>query len=329
MIRLILINSGVFFGLLALAEGGLRLVFDPDVDPGGVAGFAYRSYYASHVRPMVQYLPDCARYDDRLSYRLRPGRCRFSGREFDTWITMNSAGFRDDESSLDAPEIIILGDSHTMGWGVEDHQTFPSLLESRLGRRVLNAGVTSYGTAREMMVLEELDTRRLKTLVIQYSHNDLRENETRVVEGYLPIMPRERYQYLVDKHPRTISDYPGKLLLKWFPRLAKYALDPDQDERAGDDRREAELFWQIFQTGPVPKGVRVVILEINGYALNDDGFIRALRETQPPGRAVQFLDLSTVLDTDHYFQVDDHINADGHQAVADVLASALATPSQP
>ena len=51
----------------------------------------------------------------------------------------------------------MLGDSYAMGWGVEQGESFPEILEAATGLRVLNAGVPSYGTPRELLMLERLD----------------------------------------------------------------------------------------------------------------------------------------------------------------------------
>lgn len=78
-----------------------------------------REYYYAEDQPSIQYLPGCSKYDDELTYTLRPGSCRFIGREFDTVVTANSLGVRDDENSLRSPQIVVLGDSTAMGWGVK------------------------------------------------------------------------------------------------------------------------------------------------------------------------------------------------------------------
>lgn len=41
-------------------------------------------------------------------------------------------GLRDSNAALNQPEIICIGDSHTMGWGVEQEETFPKLLDGHL-----------------------------------------------------------------------------------------------------------------------------------------------------------------------------------------------------
>src|SRR5215813_9205563 len=51
-----------------------------------------KEYYYEEDQAFIQYLPDCSKYDDELTYTLRPGSCRFIGREFDTVVNANSLG---------------------------------------------------------------------------------------------------------------------------------------------------------------------------------------------------------------------------------------------
>ncbi|MFP5462523.1 MAG: CidA/LrgA family protein, partial [Gammaproteobacteria bacterium] len=44
--------------------------------------------------------------------------------------------------------IVVIGDSHAMGWGANDEETFAAQLQALSGRPVYNLGVASYGTAR-------------------------------------------------------------------------------------------------------------------------------------------------------------------------------------
>ena len=61
----------------------------------------------------------------------------------------------------------MLGDSHAMGWGVGQGGSAAAGLARKSGRRVLNAAVSSYGTARELSLLDWLDASRLRVLVVQ------------------------------------------------------------------------------------------------------------------------------------------------------------------
>ena len=72
-------------------------------------------------------------------------------------VRINSDGLRDDEYSLarnDRRRIVFLGDSLTLGWGVEKHDTFEALLEKQLSRteptEILNFGTGNYNTTQEV-----------------------------------------------------------------------------------------------------------------------------------------------------------------------------------
>ncbi len=80
-------------------------------------------------------------------------------------ITANALGFRGPEISKDKPagtfRIVALGDSVTLGWGVDDEVTLCRVVERRLnaradGRRyeVINTGHNSYDSTQEVALLE-------------------------------------------------------------------------------------------------------------------------------------------------------------------------------
>lgn len=77
-------------------------------------------------------------------------------------ININSDGLRDREHTLDKQgkyRIIFLGDSLTLGWGVEESKTFKHLLESRLNETrptdILNFGIGNYNTEQELHLFRE------------------------------------------------------------------------------------------------------------------------------------------------------------------------------
>ena len=159
----------------------------------------------------IHLLPECGEYDPELTYRLRPGTCTFSELEFDTEYRINSLGVRDDEASLDGPEIVVLGDSFAMGWGVEQQESFPAVLEARSGRKVLNAAVSSYATAREFGMLKRIDLSRARYLIIQYASNDAEENRLYGSSGSgIPIRDKAWYEDQVRSHTRNRTYRPGK-----------------------------------------------------------------------------------------------------------------------
>jgi hypothetical protein len=105
---------------------------------------------------------ECARYDPELGYT--QGRnCRFDSVEFKTVYNINSAGLRDDKASLDAPEIIVLGDSCN---GISRAGPIEAALERNSGQGIERRCFFVWDS--KMLLLNRLDTSNLKYLIIQY-----------------------------------------------------------------------------------------------------------------------------------------------------------------
>ncbi|MCC7181512.1 MAG: hypothetical protein IT177_24250 [Acidobacteria bacterium] len=279
-------------------------------------------------RHVIQMMPQCAQYDEAVTYTLKPGRCTFSNREFSNEYVINSAGLRDDEDSLIKPDTVMLGDSLTMGWGVDQDQTFPSLFEKLTGRRTLNAGVSSYGTVRELRLMERLDRSRITNVVIQYSDNDITEN-LRFVEGTFSTLSLEEYESTVEVHRRDLAYFPGKYTFNVLVQLSgslrgsPRAAQPDGATVAGV-KRQAEVFVGVLERSPIAlNDVGVTVLSL------DSGFIEAVRQLTiksptPWVRSIQFADLGRLAEVDGAFYVlDDHPRAIGHATIARELARLL------
>jgi len=168
---------------LLLAEGLLLAMYHHPAAwyPAGLRRFLTTEYFTR--RRIVQLDDVHARYDPELVYTLQPGAFMFSNIEFSTQYVVNSLGVRDNQRSLMQPEIVVAGDSYAMGWGVQQEESFPELIEQRTGRRVLNTGIASYGTVLERRLLDRVDLSRATTLVIQYDPNDFAENDEFFKQG--------------------------------------------------------------------------------------------------------------------------------------------------
>jgi lysophospholipase L1-like esterase len=118
------------------------------------------------------------RNDPVLGWRPSPNMT-YRSRVFDATFTTNSRGLRDSERSLETipgvERIVVLGDSFTWGWGVNDHEVFPRILESKLqGTEVINLGVTAYGLAQEFAYLKlEGALYRPNTVILAFCQNDI------------------------------------------------------------------------------------------------------------------------------------------------------------
>lgn len=85
----------------------------------------------------------CA-YDARLGWQLAPGVHESPDLPA---VTITREGFRGEVWSTDT---IVVGDSVAFGWGVEDHEAWPALVDAA------NAGVPSYGLDQAILRAEQL-----------------------------------------------------------------------------------------------------------------------------------------------------------------------------
>lgn len=143
----------------------------------------HQSHREKYLRTFdaFQVLPGASQFDPELGYSLNPNLdMRFDTAEFRTSVLTNSHGFRDDEASLDDPDVVFLGDSFCFGWGVEGAETCESLFETETGLKSLNMGVPGYGTVQQFLLLqrysEKVDVTG-KTAIFLLFFNDFRDNE--------------------------------------------------------------------------------------------------------------------------------------------------------
>ena len=332
LIRWLIEWSIIALIVVLLLDGILYLVFHHPAKFGNNALTQFvKAVNIGAARPQPAYDPDCSIYDFDVNYRFREGQCRHRSWEFDVTIRANSAGFPDDEASLEKPEIIILGDSYAAGWGVEQEQAFPALLEQQLDRRVLVAAAPSYATGRELWLLDEMDTDNTDTVIIQFSENDAFENiEVYKNEGVTPIhhmvyrsiartnLARKRYL----ERPY----YPGKyvyLVYLAFNQPAAPAL-PSNDSMA-------EHFLGILSRSKLAEmpDVDIIVASIYESHKDDAGFVTALtaaleaeQENSLYSR-ISVTGTSDVLEAEDYFILDDHLRPSGHKKVADHLAAVI------
>lgn len=94
-------------------------------------------------------------HDPDLGWRNVPGSVFSKG---SVRVSTDAAGFRNGTGIETRPRPLVLavGDSFTFGLEADDGETWPALLEARLGTRVLNAGVTAYGFDQVVLRAEAL-----------------------------------------------------------------------------------------------------------------------------------------------------------------------------
>jgi lysophospholipase L1-like esterase len=294
-----------------------------------------RQFYGSFDRAIIQTDLRFVRYDPELFYTLRPGRFVFEQREFAHEFRVNSLGVRDAEAALDGPEIVVVGDSVAMGWGVAQEETFPALIARATGRRVLNAAVSSYGTVREMRLLERIDRRRLAWLIVQYNANDTGENRLFQQRGnrHLPS-GHERFEEIRLRYEAKRAYHPGKYAWQAVRRLWRSIEDtvaPRQPRGpAPTPDEEADAFLNaLLHAGTIDfERVRLVIVEVTGEGAPATLVAmlppRLARPGLPAGiRTARLVDIGARLGPDAFHVLDDHPNAQGHRLIAEAVLAAL------
>lgn len=286
-----------------------------------------RAYVYSHLD--AAYI--CGRYDPELFYILRPGDCRMKETEYDVLIHANSAGLRDDESSLDDPEVVILGDSHTLGLGVAQDRIFAALIEKESGLKVLNTGIPSYGTAREIILLRRLNIENIKYIIIQYCRNDFDENKAYFsLGGHLNVRSKEKYEIIskasIRRHKFFASPGIG-VAIRVYQKVTEFVSSFLHEN--GNQITETEAFrYVLLKNMDLLKNKKIIILEINGHNRYDNSFIsNAKEELRDLDLDLQFIDVSQFLKNDDYYILDNHMMARGHQKVAQAILRIIGAQS--
>ena len=152
-----------FFAL----EGLFRLAF-----------FIKHKLILKDVVTILDTLPMAVPTEDRI-FDLKPNyHQKYKTSEFEIDIKTNSDNLRDVEHSIDKPpntyRIVVLGDSMTFGWGVNEEDTWWKILENKLNTNsknikyeIINLGVWMYTYDQQYLRLKEKGLKYQPDLVIQ------------------------------------------------------------------------------------------------------------------------------------------------------------------
>ena len=276
-------------------------------------------------------------YDPIYGKRLKPNlHATRIAPEFRFTINTNSFGMRDPEPTKPLTDgIVFVGDSFTMGYGVQDNEAFPALVRVGLASRgvtmpVLNTGMGNNGNGRWVKFLEHDAAKfRPRIVVFQVMANDFDDNfaehlfqldsDGRLRE--LPIRPPS----LARKAQTFVDDVPG-LSYSYLVSLAWTAAETIQSERAitsresglDDDLPSDELTFALVRTA-VDKA-RATGANVIGLLVGLSGPRRAKTIEIFKERGLTCLDGPNRKDSpDMFFKVDGHWNAAGHRRAAELL----------
>jgi lysophospholipase L1-like esterase len=263
--------------------------------------------------------------------------------EFIMRFTTNSFGFRGSEPEVfPYRSIFFLGDSFTMGYGVNDGEEFPALVEKNLAERygkgkipIVNAGIGNNGNGRWVNFLRAEGRKYNPCLIVlQIFNNDYQDNLDEHFFNLrspgeleeLPIRPQNKMRIL-----QTMIEYIPGLSYSYFLGLVKQVLmskaieggslnksDSPEYNSPSKDGLTLRLIQEILvicDDGRWP--VLALVVDINGQRLADLEKIFWLHNVpiiKVPGKQER---------PDLYYQVDGHWTSAGHSFVAKLIVEQL------
>lgn len=271
-------------------------------------------YHQLGFRKIWQNQSDCVEYDNDLIFIPRHDSCGFNNTEFKTELNFSEKGrVHNTNFKLNDEEIkgiAVLGDSHAMGWGVNDDETFSYLLEKKIKRPVYNLAVSGYATNREIIRLEKSNLiDKIDTVIIQYCNNDYQENI-----NFSENQSGNNYSKFEKMHSNNFS---------FFKRLRKgvrYAVSVPlkYSDKILDWKKEEDSFLKILNKYNFLKTKKIIVIYSNGHEIYYDNF-RLNNNTDI--KNMYFIDVD--YEKKDFFLIDGHLNKQGHTKVADKLYNFL------
>lgn len=131
-------------------------------------------------------------------------------------IAINQEGFRGPARDASKPVIAVIGDSYAFGYGVDDDETNPSVLQQEFPEyAVVNAGVNGYNIEQQSLVMEHKVTPLNPELVIvEFVFNDMQPkgffDENGIIRVGLPNDAAVKESITRE----GLLNFPGKFLLQ-------------------------------------------------------------------------------------------------------------------
>ncbi len=263
--------------------------------------------------------------------------------------TFDQEGFRESGTvpTADARTVLFIGDSFTQGFGVSPDETFAAVTCTQLATRginarCLNAGVSGYGTAHELRLLQTLlarDDLHIDAVVFQVlPNNDLSDNwedggfdverGTLVVRDppRIPLAVRLR-DALLDNSVARASRVVTLAANAWFN--GSTGLNPHYDASAFE--LEQRLLQEVVATTkkrhlPIAVVVCATAWEIGRTSVSP--YDESDRLERVAGTVTQlhvpWIDSRTVVTTPEDYNGDGHFSAEGNALIGERLAQELA-----
>ena len=287
--------------------------------------------------------------DDVTLYWNKPGQYTMSIFDRDYTIETDSLGIRkgNRKQTNTGTPVMVLGDSHAWGMGVDDDQTFTYILNQSSDYDFTSISCSSFGTPREFLKASQMIRKGIvekpSVLVIQYCSNDRKENQIFVRNGLQyrpslyekPAAPSFSWGKVYQAMPLIFrpSEWPNDFLLEVLG-LFNGKVDFATDEQSPLSESHLSLICGHFLAQEEFSNVEKVILTMVSPPKHEkEELFRSnekmmtdcadhLRRTF--GKEVEFLrqgDYDKI--GDEYFEIDEHLNETGHKRFAAMIMRSL------
>jgi len=312
-IPIVIINYILFFFSIYIVSGFLLIKgITPELKL--ITEYQRNFYFHGGIRNLWQSQKGCIEFDEDLIFVPKKTSCNFKNLEFNTVVKFDDYGRYSKHPSLEKKGIAVIGDSHAMGWGVNDDETFASLLEKKIKRPVFNLAVSGYGTPREIIRLEKsnlLD--KVDTVILQYCYNDFGENIGFEKNSY--DVAKQKFSTMATSDP--ISNY------RKLRKAVRYSVTIPFDiinkkNQSLDFKGHKKVLLKVLKDYPSLKDKKIIIFYANGFNMKFYNF--------PKGKSnemdnVYFLGLN--MGEEHFFKIDGHLSSYGHSIVAQEISKIL------
>ena len=317
------------------------------------------------ISPKVYDMKDFVQYSDIYGWEIKPNLNKtLVIPDRTSFVETNSMGFRDYEHNISKSQnkyrIIILGDSFTWGYGVDNNQTYAKLLETYDKKiETINLGVPGYGTDQEYFTLMNKGLKYnpdLITLMYQIS-SDVADVNT-ISIGTKNIL-WQKPKFVVDNNGSLVlTNYPvpkefassetkKTSFIKSFalygflrdnllsiPIIREFLIDRFHIGRYYDFEERYTIVYKIFYKLSQELAFRkikflVIIMpdggQVKGIISNKSIYFM---ENYFKKDNIEFIDMYDRFkgkSDKFYFKIDGHINEEGNKKVAEAIYNELIT----
>ncbi len=308
-IPIVLINYILIFFLIYIISGFL-LIHNITTEMKLITEYQRNFYLHGGLRNIWQSREECVEFDEDLVFVPKNTSCNFKNLEFDTKVTFDDSGRYSNHPESNRKGIAVIGDSHAMGWGMNDDETFSYLLEKKIQRPVYNLAVSGYGTIREIIRLEKsnlLD--KVDTVIIQYCYNDVGENLDFKKNSY--EVAKKKFNMMVEGKP--VGNYKKLRKAVRYSATIPFDIITEKNQLLDFDGHKIILL-DLLKKYPSLNDKKIIIFYVNGFNMKFFNF--------PKGKSkkmdnVYFIDMN--IGEEYFFKIDGHLSSYGHSFVADEL----------